>query len=179
MTPDPILDFFRGTGTDHAGRRHAEILAWPDHRLESAHDYIQWVFPLRERSRYNPDAPVLLPETINAFHRDDELRASLLRGFLRMAALYGFATRAFADGSIQLDPGPDFAARSRFWLTPGNHNFLRITRILTSLRTLGCADEGEALFDVLDLVYRRNRALIGASTYGFWRSAAGQRREGR
>jgi hypothetical protein len=168
----PIVAFFRGTGTDHVGRRQAEILAWPDGRLESVHDYIQWFFPLRKRSRYNPDAPVLLPETIEAFLWDPELKATLLAGFTRMAGFYGFEIRAFADGSIQLDPAPDFAARSRFWLHPGNHNFLRLTRILTSLRTLGCEDEAEALFDVLDLVYRRNPSMIGEQTLGFWRSAA-------
>lgn len=169
---DPILAFFRGTGTDHAGRRHAEILAWPDGRLESVHDYIQWLFPLRKRSRFNPDAPVLPPETIEAFHWDDEFRATLVRGFHRMAGFYGFEIRAVADGSTQLDLAPDFAARSRFWLNPGNHNFLRLTRILTSLRTLGCEDDAGALFDVLDLVYRRNPSLIGEQTMGFWRSAA-------
>ena len=71
---DPIPAFFRGTGTDHAGRRHPEILAWSDDRLEMQHDYIQWLFPLRRRGRYNPDAPVLMPSTIEAFQWDPELR---------------------------------------------------------------------------------------------------------
>lgn len=145
MTQDPILAFLRGTGTDHRGRRHAEILTWPDSRLEAVHDYIQWLFALRKYSRYNPDAPVLLPETINAFRWDDELRTTLLRGFHRMAGFYGFDIRAFVDGSIQLDLAPDFAAHARFWFNHGNHHFLRLTRILTSLRTLGCADEAAAL----------------------------------
>jgi hypothetical protein len=37
---------------------------------------------------------------------------------------------------------------------------------------LGCEDEAEALFDVLDLAYRRNPSMIGEQTLGFWRSAA-------
>ena len=41
MTPDPILAFFRGTGTDQAGCRHADTRACPDHRLEAQQDYIQ------------------------------------------------------------------------------------------------------------------------------------------
>lgn len=171
---DPILAFFRRTGTDHARRRHADILAWPDGRIESGHDYIQWLFPLRERSHFNPDAPVLQQETIEAFVGDPGLKGTLIAGFNRMANFYGFVVTPFADGSVQLDLAPDFAARSRNWLTPANHNYLRLTRILTSLRTLGCEDEAEALFDVLDVVYRRNRTLIGETTYAFWCSAAAQ-----
>jgi hypothetical protein len=175
MNQDPIIQFFRGSGTDHAGRRHADILAWPDHRLESVHDYIQWLFPLRRRSGFNPNAPVLTPETIEAFRWDTDLRDALLAGFRRMVSFYGFDVRGFGDGEMQLDPVQEFAVRSRSWLTAGNHNFLRLTRILTSLRTLGCRDEAEALFDVLDLVYRRNRTLIGDKTFGFWSSAVRRR----
>ena len=122
---------------------------------------------------------MLLPETVEAFRWDADLRERLLRGFRRMASFYGFEIRDFSDGSTQLDPAPDFAVRSRFWLNPGNHNFLRLTRILTSLRTLGCEDRAESLFDVLDLVYRRDHTLIGESTYGFWRSATDQGPQGR
>jgi hypothetical protein len=173
MTPDPILSFFRGTGTDHAGRRHADILAWSDGQLEAVHDYIQWLFPLRKRSRFNPGAPLLSPETIAAFHEDGALRDTLLAGFRRMAAFYGLAIRDFDDGTLQLDLAPEFDARARVWLTPGNHNFLRITRILTSLRTLGCRHEAESLGEVLDLLYRRSPFVIGERTHAFWRSAAG------
>lgn len=169
---DPLLAFFSGTGTDDAGRYHAEILAWPDYRLEVEHDYIQWLFPSRQRSRFNPNAPRLQPSTIKAFRAEESLRAALVRGFERMASFYGFAIRHFADGSLQLDAVADFETRSRAWLTRGNHNYARLTRILTSLRLLGCPEQADALFDVLDWVYRRHPSLIGQTTYGFWRSAA-------
>jgi len=92
-----------------------------------------------------------------------------------MASRSGFDIRIFADGDLQLDPMQDFAMRSRSWLTAANHNFLPLTRILTSLGTLGRRDEPEALFDVLHLVYRRNRPLVGDKTYGFWSSAIWRR----
>ena len=44
--------------------------------------------------------------------------------------------------------------------------------MLTGLRTLGCEANAESLFEVLDLVHRRNPSLIGANTHGFWRSGA-------
>lgn len=167
---DPILAFFRG-GTDHAGRTLTEILAWSDFQLEHEHDYIQWLFPLSEPSRFNPLAPVLVPTTIAAFDQDPALRQALERGFERLMVFYGFTIQKFPSGDWQLNVGVDFARRSRIWLTPGNHNFLRLTRILTSLRLLGCQPHAEALFDLLDLLYRRHAGVIGRTTYDFWRSA--------
>ncbi len=55
---DKLTRFFSG-GTDDQGRSFDEILGWDDARLEMVHDYIQWIFPLPERSGANPSAPVL------------------------------------------------------------------------------------------------------------------------
>ena len=44
MPADPIVTFYSG-GADDRGRTLEQILAWADDRLESVHDYIQWVFP--------------------------------------------------------------------------------------------------------------------------------------
>ena len=38
---------------DALNRQLHEILAWPDHRVESAHNYIQMLFPLPEGSPFN------------------------------------------------------------------------------------------------------------------------------
>jgi hypothetical protein len=116
---------------------------------------------------------VLQAGTIDAFANDPQLRRTLLRGLWRMTAFYGFSKRTFPNGGIQLDPIPDFQVRGRAWLTLNNHNYLRLTRILTSLSVLTCQDEAEALFDALGLVYRRNRGLIEGTTYAFWKSAVG------
>lgn len=169
---DPIIAFFAGSGTDHAGRRHAEIMAWPDARLELVHDYIQWVFPLASPSAFNPDAPLIRPETAARFAADASLRETLLAGLQRMARFYGLEPRRFEDGSWQLDLAPDFDRRARFWLNPGNHNHLRLTRILTSLRLLHCPQSAEALMDALERVSRRHPGAISARSLAFWREAA-------
>ena len=59
------MRFFAG-GADDDGRTFDEILGWDDARLEMVHDYIQWIFPLPERSGANPWAPVLDAATIAA-----------------------------------------------------------------------------------------------------------------
>jgi hypothetical protein len=96
------------------------------------HDYIQWIFPLPERSGASPWAPVLDAATIAAIRNDAEMQGRLRAAFERMLAFYGFALEG--DAVVE---GPRFVAASRNWLHAGNHNHLRLTRMLRSLRVLG------------------------------------------
>jgi hypothetical protein len=68
-----ILGFYTGTRPDDRGRFLREILRWPDYKLEQTHDYIQWLFPLAERSALNPEAPILDAKTIREFRSRLEL----------------------------------------------------------------------------------------------------------
>src|SRR5262245_66390764 len=85
----PIVRFYRGDSPDARGRRLDDILAWDDEQLEAVHDYIQWLFPLDEPSRFNRDAPLLTPADRQAFHHQ-QLAANLRRALDRMLAFYGF-----------------------------------------------------------------------------------------
>src|SRR5260370_19373303 len=62
-----LVDFYRGEATDREGRFLRDLWAWGDDDLEAVHDFIQWLFPLPEPSRYNPDAPLLTDENIAPF----------------------------------------------------------------------------------------------------------------
>ena len=62
-----LVEFYAGRGTDFAGRRIEDIWRMSLDELEYNHDYIQWLFPLRERSGVQPDVPVLDDATILAF----------------------------------------------------------------------------------------------------------------
>ena len=53
----------------------------------------------------------------------------------------------------------------------GNHNFLRITRILSSLRLFGLTEEAEALLDVLEVLARKFPGPVSPETLEFWRDA--------
>lgn len=163
---DKILEFYRG-GRDDEGRTLDEILDWPDSELEAVHDFIQWLFPLPERSGANPCAPVLGVITIEDFHRSEDLQQRLRQSFLRMLHFYGLA---FEGGAVR--QGPDFAARSSNWLSPGNHNHLRLTRMLRSLRLLGLTAESSALFHALAEIYQNNPTRITPRTFQFWENAA-------
>jgi hypothetical protein len=63
--------------------------------------------------------------------------------------------------------------KSRGWLHAGNHNHLRLTRILTSLRLLGLDDQSRALFLCLEQIAGGHPHAISATTLDYWRRAAG------
>jgi opioid growth factor receptor-like protein len=168
---DPIVAFYQG-GRDAGGRTVAAILSWDDERLEAVHDYIQWLFPLREPSGVNPFAPLITGATVAAFADDVVLRDRLRLAFDRMLSFYGLRR---AGARIEIDPDR-FPARSRVWLHAGNHNHLRLTRIMTSLATLGLRDDALALQRCLleDVTATGSPALVSLRTLDFWRRAAGQ-----
>ncbi|BCP52958.1 hypothetical protein K32_15750 [Kaistia sp. 32K] len=168
-----ILHFFAGMGTDDRGRTLTGILAWDDDRLEQVHDYIQWLFPLPEPSAFNPGAPLLTAADIEAFQTHAALRSALRAAFVRLLAFYGFAFVPGAEGA-RVARAATFPARSRSWLAPRNHNFLRISRILRALTLLGLAEEAGAFLAALEAVHAEHAAIIGETTLGYWRAAAGQ-----
>ena len=170
---DPLLRFYRLEGPDSHGRTLPEIWAWDAARLEGVHDYIQWLFPLTEPSAFNPRSPVLTEETIAAFRTDAQLRERLLRSLALMLDFYGLALESVGNGTAWIEPAPGFVARSRGWLHAGNHNHLRLTRILTSLRLLGLEDHARALFNRLDAIARDHPHAVSATTLAYWRKAVG------
>jgi hypothetical protein len=168
MDESPIIAFYRGNGTDHSGRRIADILTWDHRRLEMVHDYIQWLFPLPEPSRFNPEAPLLSAEDIAAFRGDPGLQRRVLQA---LDLLLDFLGLRRAGGTVVR--GPAFAARARGWLSPANHNHLRLTRILLFLGLIGLEREARALLACLeDVAGHEGRAAISARTLAFWRDAA-------
>jgi hypothetical protein len=163
----PLVEFYRGTGTDGEGRCLDAILAWGDGRLEAVHDFIQWLFPLPEPSRFNPDAPLLTAEDLAAFRQDSALRANLRRSFERILTFLGLAE----TGSGEVVEGSNFESRAAdVWEYP-NHNWLRITRILRSLTLLGLGDEARALYRRLADFHARRRFPIGDDTFQYWSGA--------
>lgn len=166
----PLVRFYRGEAADGAGRFLREIRGWDAAQLERVHDYIQWLFPLRTYSQFNPDAPVLADEVVALFRADDRLRGELVASCEQMLAFYGFICDE-GSGHPVISPSPDAPARQRNWLTPGNHNLLRITRILTCLSTLGLRPRAEAFLAALEKIYRQRAAVIGGRTISFWRQA--------
>ena len=171
MSESALIAFYRGEGRDHRGRLLSHIHQYSFDSLERHHDYIQWLFPLQEPSAANPDAPLLTSSDIAAFAADESLRAALLRSFRRMLEFYSLELVEDGD-TVTVTQGDFFDEYSRIWLTPGNHNFLRISRMLRSMSLLGLNEYARAFLTQLEEIYADHESIIGATTLGYWRRAA-------
>jgi hypothetical protein len=166
------IGFLRG-GPDHRGRTLERIHTWGDAELEAEHDYIQWLFPLPEPSPVNPAAPVLGAADPAALAADPRLADEFRRSLERMLAFYGLE-RVPGAGPFELRPAPSFAARAAVWLTPENHNHLRLTRILRCCVLCGLGDEAGALLRTLQaLAAGPGASAFSATTLAYWVRAGG------
>src|SRR5947208_12141820 len=114
MAKEKLLRFYSGEGTDDRDRTIADIWCYSHNELEAVHDYIQWLFPLAERSAFNPSAPLLDEETMEVFRSDDGLRRNVERSLRVMLDFYGLAI-----AGNEILRVPTFSERARNWLTPG------------------------------------------------------------
>ena len=170
--PNSLVQFYSSEAPDDRGRMLDQILAQDDDWLESTHDYIQWVFPLNERSRFNATAPLLDTEQMHAFRENQELRDRVEGAFKRMLDFYGLRLMQPEAGEQTVERAYGYEDRRANWLTPYNHNFLRITRILKSLNLMGLDQLAAAFFIQLRMIHAEESETIGSRTLEFWRSAA-------
>jgi hypothetical protein len=161
---DEIVSFYKGLTPDAFGRKITDIWAYSDQQLEDIHNYIQRLFPNRTPSAF-VNAPLLDDATVRAFLEDEELRQRLLASFDRILRFYGLQR----EGE-RVVRSSDFAVKARNWLTPYNHNFLRITRILLCLKELGLGVWADAFFRCLEEIHAEHPE-IGAETFHYWLSA--------
>lgn len=167
-----IIDFYRGTGVDSEGRSLEDVWAFSDEEMEFQHDFIQWMFPLETPSRFNRDAPVLTEADIRAFHDEETPRENLRKSLDRFLAFLGLGR----EGG-RIVPAADFPAKRAIFMEP-DHNWLRVTRALTSLRVLGLAEEAERFHEALERLIQSGKARVTAETRAFWRNATFPNRDG-
>lgn len=167
--PEPeesaLIKFFRGDGTDHAGRTIEDILALDDFWLEHTHDYLQWLFPIPEPSQYNAWVPVLTQEDIAWFRTDRYLGTQQVRALDRMLAFYGLERRG---GEIL--PLSDLNMKTHIWLKPAGHNHLRITRIIRSLQYCSQPELAHRLQSAV-IELGESVGQVREQTIGCWRRA--------
>jgi hypothetical protein len=84
-------------------------LAYSDRELEADHQYIQWLFPNRRPSRYNPAAPLATPKTIKTVQSSPGAMDNFRSGLALLTAFY---------------------VRNQHWLRERSHNHLRITQVI-------------------------------------------------
>ncbi len=151
---DALVTFYEGKGTDHAGRSLEYMLKQDDAWFERTHDYIQWLFPNREMTASSTHAPPLTDEVILQFRARPELRAEVKRAYDRMASF------------LQLDQERPFWAQRT-----GDHNCMRISRMLHCLREFRMDTEKNDLFDRVYKIAGDGRFL--GRSIAHWRFALG------
>lgn len=206
--PDAWLKFLAGEGPDDLGRslamirrvekggdlRTPGILLFDARFLEGAHNYIQRLFPTPEPSNAEPTAPVLSKKVRNAFFAAKKglYQENLRLSFRTMLLFYGFTWDD--EGNIFKNADEThphcFSKRKQWLYIGGQHNFLRITRILRSLSLLGLEKEAKQFFEALKGLYteghvnyteectqeflpngQKNREFIPALTRSVWETA--------
>ena len=145
-----IVGFLEGKTPDHRGRILAMLLQQPDHQAEATHDYIQWLFPLDEPSRSINGAPVLTELDI-----DEIKESSLAQGNLAKSASWFLG----------------FLQRNQHWVTKYDHNHLRITRVIKSLRLLASDKAADEFKDKVFGYLGDDLNLIDPKAKSFWNSA--------
>src|SRR5437867_7829886 len=143
--------FLTGEGHDHRGRFLADVLAFDDASLERSHDYIQWLFPLPEASRFSAGAPVLSHEEIALIRASGVARANLLAARDRMLAFY---------------------RENDHWLVPFDHNHLRITRIIRCLALCVGEKEARSFHQAILALVEAAGNPVNDETLRYWRDAA-------
>ena len=166
-----IVPFYLGEKSDLEGRKIQQMWAWDFEELECAHDYIQWLFPLAEKSHFNPYAPVVDENVIQAFRENPRLQQNLLQSFSIMLNFYGLALSRDEQGNVCVEKSKNYLARKHEWLNMLDHNYLRITRILKCLMAFDLIQEAQAFYECLQKIYREDRDQIGGETFQYWTDA--------
>src|SRR5215813_4127213 len=113
-----LISFHLGKGPDHKRRWIDEIWDWDYDQVEETHDYIQWLFPLKQKSGFNPTAPTLTDDVIQAF-RDSSENTRWSTIFIRCGELKVHSITVWKHPS---GLGPGGTAE----ISPGIHSWERI-----------------------------------------------------
>jgi len=133
------IEFLRGDGKTASGYTLESILLWDDDSWEFEHDFIQWLFPTNQESSFNPEAPVLDLDSIEEIRNSVEVKNNLLSAYERFL------------GFIGVTRGPDgleFSKNDHVFKS-GNHNWLRVGRVLRSFRLLGLDQAANELYSLV------------------------------
>jgi hypothetical protein len=159
-----LTEFYHDEGgVDCEGRTLGQLLNYDDDALEYTHDVIQWLFPLKEPSNYNCDAPLLTKEDIEEFKKDSHLQYKMLWSFCRFLRFCGLRW----DGK-DIQFAENFNERRETVWARFNHNHLRITRVLKCLKTLGLDDLAEPFYDKLKEIYEWKKFKITPESFRRW-----------
>ena len=143
-----LVDFLKGTRPDHQGRYLRDIWDFDDKAIEQTHDFIQWLFPLTEKSMSVLGAPTLSADDIARVRKCDIARANL---------------QTSAQWYLE------FLARNDHWIRSYDHNHLRITRAIKSLGLLVSQSTAEGFLNSVFQITGERLDVIRQDAVSFWK----------
>jgi hypothetical protein len=114
-------------------------------QFEGDHAWIQWILPTKERSAFNVECPLLTDEDIVLFKSDPVLIENYMYAIYRAMDFFGMTV--FRGEAVWQEAGNH--KNPKWWLEHFNHNFLRMTRLLLSLRYMGYDRLCRSIFTLL------------------------------
>ena len=148
-----ITDFYINGEQNSNNVALEEILAMDDYELEKSHHIIQWIFPLHETSKHSNDAPVLTQEDIDALNDSILAKKNMEKVLQRFVEFFGIM--------------PKDTQKISKWCNNYNHNLLRVTRIIRSLRLFDMNKLAKWFYDEVVEIAQDRR--ISPVTLEYWR----------
>lgn len=148
--PMPLREFLEGKGTDTNGRMIDDVIGFDDTNIENTHDFIQWTFPLKEASQAVFNSPVLSDQEVDQIRLSSIAQENLLR-----------CSKWFLG----------FLERNRHWITWHNHNHLRISRAIKSLRLLSGNETADNFKSAVLTFVDEDLPKISQKSVSFWKSS--------
>jgi len=120
-----------------------------DDQIENIHNFIQWVFPLNERSNAVPKSPILTNEEIISIKKSETAQKNIKKS---------------AEWFLE------FLSRNSYWICQNNHNHLRITRAIKSLRLIHSNEEAEKFKNSIMNLIQGNENKINPTSLKYWKN---------
>ena len=125
-----ILEFLTNQKANHKGYIYNDLIEFSNKKMEECHDHIQWMFPTNQPSKFASKFPIITVDFVNYLKRNQEtyniVCMNMIKALERMEGFYNLYK--YQNHEI-VDNIKDF-----YYFSKNNHNLLRITRIIRSLR---------------------------------------------
>ena len=139
-------------------------------RLEFHHGYIQWLFPVFENAGMNFESQPLSKSGAALIRADAAASRRVLASYKLILKFYGFVLADEKTGAIERHADAAFFAERIANLNLSSHNWLRVSRIITSLGELGFRRYKSPLIEAL--TKEADAGTLGnaqQSLINFWR----------
>ena len=145
-------NFLTNIEPDYKNRFLNDIWNFTDEDIEHTHDFIQLLFPLNEQSE----------SVFHGYYLNTKI------------SIINIKSNDLAKSNIVTSSKwfLSFLERNTHWRRRHDHNYLRITRIIKSLRLLVSDEEANKFYEsFIELIDESLRSKINLTTLSYWENA--------